>query len=242
MTRLSGVRRLWCGLAAAALAALLLAVGCRAAAPKGAPTPFAQVSGAPIQLPPPQTEGGVSVEEALRQRRSVRSYSDAPLTLAEAGQLLWAAQGITGAQGFRTAPSAGALYPLEVYLLAEHVQGLGPGAYRYRPESHDLLPIADGRKGSQLQAAALGQAAVGDAPAVLVLTAVYARTMGKYGERGIRYVHMEAGHAAQNIYLQAEALGLGTVTIGAFHDDQVKDVLGLPDNEEPLYLMPVGKW
>jgi SagB-type dehydrogenase family enzyme len=197
--------------------------------------------GAEITLPSPRTEGSASLEEALLKRRSVRSYREGPLTLAEAGQLLWAGQGITGAGGLRTAPSAGALYPLEILLVAGDVTGITPGVYRYHPTGHTLTRIRDGDLRRDLSAAALGQEAVERAPAVLAITAVYGRTTGKYGERGIRYVHMEAGHSAENVCLQAVSLELGTVTIGAFDDGRVGGVLGLEPGEVPLYLMPVGR-
>lgn len=195
-----------------------------------------------IPLPPPRLESEVSVEEALLKRRSCRSFAPFPLSLQEVGQLLWAAQGITDkTSGFRTAPSAGALYPLELYLVAGQVEGLSPGVYRYLPGEHALCEVLSGDRREELFRVALFQQWIREAPVVLVLTAVYERTTRKYGERGIRYVHMEAGHAAQNVYLQAEALGLGAVVVGAFEDSSVQRILELPANEHPLYLMPVGK-
>jgi SagB-type dehydrogenase family enzyme len=194
-----------------------------------------------VSLPEPRLESGMSVEEALQDRRSIRSYADDPLTLAEAGQLLWAAQGVTDALGHRTAPSAGALYPLEVYLVAGAITGLEQGVYRYEPESHRLVLTASGDFRGVLQEAALDQDAVGDAPADIVIAAVPERTSSKYGDRAMRYVYLEGGGAAQNIYLQAEALDLGTVTIGAFDDAAVQRVLALPANTTPLSIMPVGR-
>lgn len=195
-----------------------------------------------ISLPPPRLKSDISVEEALLHRRSHRSFASSPLSLQEVAQLLWAAQGVTDkAFGFRTAPSAGALYPLEVYFVAGQVEGLPPGVYRYLPEEHVLCEVLQGDRREELFRVALLQRWVKEAPGVLVFTAIYERTTRKYGERGIRYVHMEAGHAAQNVYLQAEALGLGTVVVGAFEDGGVQRVLGLPVNEQPLYLMPVGR-
>lgn len=195
-----------------------------------------------IQLPPPRFESEISIEEALLKRRSVREYKDEPLTLVEVSQLLWAAQGITDQEeGKRTTPSAGALYPLEVYLVAGKVDGLASGVYRYQPLEHGLIKIKEGDRREELAKVALGQEAIKEASIVLVLAAVYERTTVKYGERGIKYVHLEAGHAAQNIYLQAVSLNLGTVTIGAFSDQEVKELLDLPKEEQPLYLMPVGK-
>jgi len=194
-----------------------------------------------IMLPEPRYESGVSIEETLRKRRSVREYADEALTLPEVAQLLWAAQGITSPGGKRTVPSAGALYPLEVYVVIGKVAGVTPGVYSYRPQSHKLAKVRDGEQRAALCQAALAQESVEQAAIDIVITAVYERTTITYGDRGLRYVHMEAGHAAQNVYLQAEALGLGTVVIGAFLDEPVKRVLGLPEDEEPLYIIPVGR-
>lgn len=212
----------------------------------GSPLPDSSVNHSPsvsqnIHLPAPDLEGDTSLEETLHRRRSIREYSADPLNLSEISQLLWAAQGITDPTGKRTAPSAGALYPLEIYLVAGNVDGLAPGVYRYIPADHSLTSFLKHDPRNKLHSAALSQDAVKDAPAVLVIAAVYERTAGKYGGRGDRYVHMEAGAAAQNIYLQAESLNLGTVFIGAFHDDQVKKALQLQGQEQPLGLLPVGK-
>jgi SagB-type dehydrogenase family enzyme len=193
-----------------------------------------------IQLPQPKYAGGLSVEEALRERRSKRSYQDEPLLLSQLSQLLWAAQGINNEAGYRTAPSAGALYPLEIYVAAGSVQTLSQGLYKYLPEKHSLQKIKDGDLRSGLAGAALRQGSVAHGAVDIVISAVYERTTGKYGERGIRYVHMEAGHVAQNIYLQAVSLNLGTVTIGAFDDEAVRKLLQMPEGEVPLYVMPVG--
>jgi SagB-type dehydrogenase family enzyme len=171
----------------------------------------------------------------------VRTYSDDPLTLSEAGQLLWAAQGITDPNGLRTAPSAGALYPLELYLVVKSVDGLSPGIYHYLPTDHQLRLLSEGEVSDQLSSAALRQSAVKNAPAVIVFSAVPERTTARYGERGMQYVFMEAGHAAQNVCLQAVALDLCTVTIGAFDEDEVRKTLNLPEREIPLYLLPVGR-
>jgi SagB-type dehydrogenase family enzyme len=194
-----------------------------------------------IRLPEPKHDSKTSVEKALLERRSVRDYKDVPLTLAEVGQLLWAAQGITDRRGFRTAPSAGALYPLELYVVAGNVNNLPDGIYKYRPYGHELMRVVEGDKRIELCNAALGQSPVRDAAAVIVFSAVYERTTGKYGKRGIQYVYMEVGHAAQNICLQTASLNLGTVTIGAFYDDTVKRILNMPEKEEPLYIMAVGR-
>jgi SagB-type dehydrogenase family enzyme len=202
---------------------------------------FSEESKDVIKLPDPKYSSSTSVEKALRERRSVREYKNLPLMLSEVSQLLWAAQGITHPQGFRTAPSAGALYPLEVYLVAGNVNNLPAGVYKYRPRVHELMRIAKGDKRSELSASALGQPWVADGAAVIILSAVYERTTRKYGERGVRYVHIEAGHAAQNVYLQLVSLNLGTVVVGAFDDRQVKKIIPLAPQEEPLIIMPVGR-
>lgn len=191
-----------------------------------------------VRLPAPVT--AAPLDTLLRQRRSVRAFSDAALDLQGIGRLLWAAQGITHPEGLRTAPSAGALYPLELYLVAGDVQGLDAGVYHYRPAGHELIRLWPGDPRAALARAALGQDWVGTAPAVAVFAAAYARTTRKYGERGVRYVHVEAGHAAQNLFLQAGALGLATVVVGAFDDAAVSRVLRLPGDVRPLLLMPVG--
>lgn len=194
-----------------------------------------------IKLPEPNYSGEITLEEALLNRRSIRSYQDKPLSLEQVSQLLWAAQGITDySRGFRTAPSAGATYPLEVYFLSGKVTGLSAGLYHYIPERHELILILEGDKRQGLFQASLRQTSIIEAAGVLIFTAIYERTTARYGERGIRYVHMEAGHAAQNVYLQAVSIGLGTVTIGAFEEGRVKKVLNLEERENPLYLMPVG--
>jgi SagB-type dehydrogenase family enzyme len=194
-----------------------------------------------VKLPEPVQNSNTSIEEALLKRRSIRSYQDSPLTLAEVSQLLWAAQGITNPRGFRTAPSAGALYPLEIYVVAGNVDDLPDGVYKYRPSKHTLVSVAEGDKRVELCNAALGQTSIRNAAAVIVFSAVHERTTMKYGDRGIQYVHMETGHAAQNIFLQAVSLNLGTVVIGAFNDDAVKGVFKMSEREQPLYIMPVGR-
>ncbi len=195
-----------------------------------------------VDLPEFNTEGETSLEQALSKRKSTRSYADKPLKMEEAAQLLWAAQGVNRPrQGFRTAPSAGALFPLEVFLVAGNVEELDPGVYRYLPKEHKLKKEKAGNVQGDLHRSALGQSSVRDAPAVLVIAGIYERTTGRYGDRGRQYVHMEVGHAGQNIHLQAETLGLGTVVIGAFDDSGVQAALGLQDNETPMYLMPVGR-
>jgi SagB-type dehydrogenase family enzyme len=204
-------------------------------APKATTTSPSIAEGAITLLPPPSLDGETSLEESLARRRSVRDFDDTPLTAAELGQLLWAAQGLTNERGLRTAPSAGALYPLELYLVTAE------GVFHYEPHGHQLSAVRSDDRRAALYEAALSQEAVLRAPAVFVVTAVYARTEQKYGaERSPRYVHLEAGHAAQNLLLEAVALGLGAVPIGAFHDEQVQEALGLPPDHEPLYLIPAG--
>ncbi|AAL64120.1 SagB/ThcOx family dehydrogenase [Pyrobaculum aerophilum] len=202
-----------------------------------------------VLLPYPRLRGVVSVEEALANRRSVREFREEPLTLEELGQILWAAYGISETRyGLRTAPSAGAQYPLEVYVVVgEHGVKTGdgylkPGVYHYDPHSHTLTLKKTGDFREALYQAALEQIWVLKAPVSLIFTAVYSRTVRVYGERGrVRYVPMDLGHAGQNVYLQATALGLGTVAVGAFYDDQVAEILDLPDGETPLYIMPIGR-
>ncbi len=195
---------------------------------------FSDVTGKVIQLPVPVLKGGVSVEEALAKRESIRHFTPEPLTPSELSQLLWAAQGITRNWGGRTAPSAGALFPLELYLV------LKEGFFHYIPRSHQLIRISDQNFIEDLTSAALGQQCVRESPAIVVITAVNERIERKYGERGERYAKMEAGHAGQNILLQAVSLGLGAVPVGAFYDDRVRKVLNLPADQEPLYLIPLG--
>jgi len=195
-----------------------------------------------IKLPKPRYESDVSVEEAILNRRSVRSYTDKPLSLEDISQLLWAAQGITDKEKkFRAAPSAGALYPLEIYLVAGNVTSLDDGVYRYDPFNHKILKHKEGDYRKDLSLSALGQSCVKNGAIDIVIAAVYERITGKYGERGIKYTYMEAGHVAQNVYLQAETLVLGTVVVGAFMNDKVKEVIGMKEEETPLYILPVGR-
>ena len=194
-----------------------------------------------LKLPEPRTDSDISLERTLLNRRSVREYADTPLTIEEVSQLLWAAQGVTSESGKRTAASAGSRYPLEVYLIAGNVSELAPGVYKYRPNEHDLVRTKEGDIKDGLVSACREQNCVRRGTAYIAITAVYARTMQRYGERGIRYVYMDVGHAAQNLYLQATALGLGMVVAGAFEDEQLAEVLGLPEDEKPLYVIPVGR-
>jgi SagB-type dehydrogenase family enzyme len=217
------------------LAGLMLVL--HATAPVQAQKPL---RGSTITLPAPRATGEVSVEQALKSRRSLRSFAASPLTLAQASQLLWAAQGVSDERGRRTAPSAGALYPLELYLVAGNVTGLPSGVYRYRPAEHDLVPVVTGDRRAGV-AAACRQTWVAEAPALVTFTAVYARTEKKYGDRSARYVPIEVGAAAENLALQAVALGLGTTFVGAYDDAALAAALGAARDEQPLALLPVGK-
>lgn len=185
-------------------------------------------------LPAPATDGETSLEAALARRRSARQFTGRDLTSAEIGQLLWAAQGITSEGGYRTTPSAGALFPLEVHVATK------AGLFHYVPRGHRLQVVKGEDLRARLSEAALSQSSVREAPAVFVISGVVARSRGKYRERATRYVHMEAGHAAQNLLLQATVLGLAGVPVGAFSDARVRDVLGLRADSTPLYLLPVG--
>jgi len=200
-----------------------------------------ETTGEIMKLPEPRYEGGCSVEDALVRRRSIHEFLNRSLSLEEVSQLLWSAQGITDPEGLRTAPSAGALYPLELYLVAGDVETLPSAIYRYKPDSHSLSRIVEGDWRSKLASASLGQDCVRGGAAVIAIAAVYERVTGKYMERGRRYVDMEIGHAGQNVSLQAISLGLGTVMVGAFDDRKVKRLLHMPDDEQPLYLIPVGR-
>jgi SagB-type dehydrogenase family enzyme len=197
-----------------------------------------------IWLPVPFGKGTVSLEEAIGKRESVRDFEDEPLALEEVSQLLWACagrrpDGVPGAG--RVYPSAGGLYPLEAYLAAGRVGKLAPGVYRYRWKEHALDLFKEGDVRRELAQGAVGQGFIKEAPASVIIAAVYERAERAFGDRGrIRYIHMDAGHSSENVYLQATALGLGTVAVGAFIDEKVKKALGL-DGEEPLYIMPVGR-
>lgn len=201
-----------------------------------------------IKLPAPRLIGKTSLEEIMQKRRSVRSYRNEPMRLEDVSQLLWSAYGVTEPRdkpphirgGLKTAPSAGARYPLEVYLIAGNVQGLAQGFYRYLPESHSLVLVATGDLRVKACEAARNQKMVEEAPVSLVYTADFERTTSRYGERGKNYVYVDLGHSAQNVYLQAEALGMHSCAIGAFDDKDLHAVLSLPANESVIYMMPVG--
>ena len=196
-----------------------------------------------IQLPAPNYESNTSVEEALLNRRSVREYNKEALSISEVSQILWAAQGITDKEnGLRTAPSAGALYPLEIYLVAANIKDLPAGIYKYYYENHTLKKLLEGDKRTDISNASLKQESLESSSAIVAITAIYERTSVKYRNRTERYVDMEVGHVGQNIYLQAVSLGLGTVMVGAFNDEALKKVLALPEDENPLALYPLGKF
>ena len=188
-----------------------------------------------IKLPSPSKRGAMSLEEVISKRRSKRSYMDKSLSRQQISQVLWAGQGITDTKNkFRSAPSAGGLYPLEIYMVSKEA------LYHYLPDSHTLEKLSGEDLRNNLSEAAMGQSSIKEAPASIVITAVYERTTVKYQERGVMYVHIEAGHAAENIQLQAVALGLGSVPVGAFSEEQVSNVLSLPEGCKPLYIIPVG--
>jgi SagB-type dehydrogenase family enzyme len=210
----------------------------------GATPGWGQVEGkGVIRLPKPVYDGKVSVERAIKQRRTIRGFVPKPLSLAQLSQLLWSAQGITDeSYGFRAAPSAGALYPLDVYCVVgdRGVTGLQSGVYGYDPASHSLRLIRAGDSRHDVATASLAQMWMAQAPVIFVITSEYERTTRKYRERGIRYAHIEVGHVGQNIFLQAGALGLGAGIVGAFDDDEVAKAIGAPELHNPLIVMPVG--
>ncbi|MFZ5586364.1 MAG: SagB family peptide dehydrogenase [Thermodesulfobacteriota bacterium] len=197
-------------------------------------------------LPPPSQKGAVSVEEALASRRTWRSFADQALSRQQLSQLLWAAYGVTARRHgleLKTAPSAGALYPLDVYAVvgADRVENLAAGCYHYRPGEHGLAQTRPGDLRRDLAQASHGQAWMAKAPVIIVITGEYQRCTGKYGQRGVVYTHIEAGHAGQNVFLQAEALGLRAGIVGAFDNRRLAGALGLPAAHEPLLAMPVGR-
>ncbi len=194
----------------------------------------------PVNLPDPRFESEVSIEETLYKRASLRQYADEALTLEEISQVLWAAQG-ENQKGTRTAPSAGALYPIEVYVLVGEVKSLSPGLYHYGQNSHALTLLVEGDLRAALTERSLSQESINQAPAVIVFSGVVERTADKYRDRGERYMWMEVGHITQNILLQAQALNIGGVSIGAFDDEEVHELLMMEENEQPLYVIPLGK-
>jgi SagB-type dehydrogenase family enzyme len=195
----------------------------------------------PIALPPPDLLGKRTFESVLEGRRTVREFHSGPLAIEEIAQILWAAQGETDEEGGRTAPSAGGTFPIVIYLVAGEVESLPAGVYLYVPATHALAALRTEDLREELAAASLNQDWVAEAPASVILCANYDRSTNRYGERGTHYVEMEAGHVAQNVHLQAVAIGLGSAPVGAFLDRAVQELLALPEEEEPLYIIPFGK-
>ena len=205
-----------------------------------------------IKLPPPQLNGKLSLEKTIAKRRSARRCRAEPLALSQLSQILWSAQGTTGGRMFRAAPSAGATYPLEIFvfvgkqgvIVSEAKQApeeLQAGIYHYEIGSHSLGLHKSGELRPDLARAALDEEFIMQAPVDIIICALYYRTSHRYGRRGERYVHMEVGHVGENIHLQAVALGLATVEVGAFHDEEVREILGVEEQLKPLYIMPLGK-
>lgn len=196
-----------------------------------------------MKLPEPRFNGQMSVEKAIMERRTERSFSSKTLTLEQLSQILWAAQGITEKGGFkRAAPSAGALYPMDVFVVVGKgsIDGMGQGIYHYEPRTHSLSLIAEGDHRDELARSSLSQFWMAKAPVNVVICAEYRRITGKYGERGERYAVIESGHIAQNIFLQCQAVGLHAGLVGAFTDAEVRRVLSIEPGLEPLLIMPVG--
>ncbi len=206
-----------------------------------------------IQLPEPILSGSCSIEGALARRRSVRDFKNEATSLAALSHLAWAAQGVTRKEdappgwrwgtwegGKRTAPSAGAMYPLALYIVAGNVDGLRSGVYKYLAPTHELLAISDGDKRARMSTRGPGQKWIEDASILFVLSGNLGRLEPRFGDRSARYLHFEAGHVVENICLEAVALGLGSTVVGSFVDDAVKGVVGMPEEESPLVIVPVG--
>jgi SagB-type dehydrogenase family enzyme len=196
-----------------------------------------------IRLSKPIYDGTVSVERAIKERRTIRDFRSKPLTMTQLSQLFWSAQGITDEiMGFRAAPSAGALYPLDVYAVVGDggAEGLQSGVYHYQPASHSIHLVGKGDRRKDVAGAALWQMWMAKAPIIFVITSEYERITSKYGKRGIRYAQIEVGHVGQNIFLQSKSLGLGAGIVGAFHDDAVTEAIGVPKAHNPLIMIPVG--
>ena len=214
----------------------------------------APIANAAVNLPSPQLDGRSSVENVLANRRSIRDFRNEPMSLATLSQLLWAAQGVTRiedappgwswgpwAGGKRTAPSAGAMYPIELYAVAGNIDGLQPGIYKYKPSTHELLTICAGDKRNQMSTRGPGQKWLEGAPCIFVVAGIYARLEPRFADRSARYLHFEVGHVVENICLQAVALGLGSTVVGSFKDDLLKEAVGMPADESPFAVVPVGK-
>lgn len=224
-------RELLSGLAAAALVS-----GCASQEPSGLlrlKTPEARY-GSPVPLPSPAAYGAISLEQAIWKRRSMRAFRPDPLPTGTIGQLLWAGQGITSPDGKRAAPSAGATYPLELYAVTP------AQVMHYLPDGHrvETRDVSDLRP--ELKAAAVGQSSVGAAPVVIVVAAVPSRSTSRYGSQAEPFIQMEVGHAAENILLQAAALGLAAVPVGSLNSSGAAAALALPADQTVLYLIPVG--
>ena len=227
-------------LGAITTATALLLAACGKSAPDAGKNAMIHVPPSTYILPAPKPDGKTSVERALKTRRTQRKFQTKALTPGQLSQLLWSAYGITASPRFRTAPSAGGTYPLEIYVAVGNIKGIEPGLYKYTPREHEITRTINTDIRPEITQAALNQDMINTAPATLIFTAVFDRTTPRYGERGVRYVWMEAGHSSQNVYLQATALNLGTCAIGAFEDKKLAEVLHLPPKEVPLYIMPVG--
>jgi SagB-type dehydrogenase family enzyme len=197
-----------------------------------------------FSIRPLDQKGGKSLWEAISQRRSIREFSARSIAFSELSQLVWATQGITlKAWGFdfRASPSAGALYPIETYLVANRVEEIPPGLYHYHVREVQLILLKEGHFGPDLCRSGLGQEMLEEAACVFVWTAVVARSKWKYRERAYRYIYMDAGHIGQALYLAATALDLGCCTVGAFYDEEVDRVIGADGkNEFSVYLGAVG--
>lgn len=226
------------------ITALILMMGISPECPADNPE-----NGKVYTLPAPSLKGTMSVEEALQQRRSRRQFMDRELSMEQLSQILWSAYGITAKRdgtpalkgGLRTAPSAGALYPLEIYVLVGNVKGIEPGLYKYNSKDHSICCTISGDLRNEAGSAAYNQKMIKEAPAILIYSDAYDKSSKKYGARGKeRYVFMDLGHSAENVYLQAEALHLGTCAVGAFSDEALKKLFQLPADEEPIYMMPFG--
>jgi SagB-type dehydrogenase family enzyme len=203
-------------------------------------TPMIKAQDGRIKLPSPDIQDSLTVSQAIEKRRTIRSFTDEKVTLAQISQLLWAAQGITSPQGLRAAPSAGALYPLELYINVKKSDSLREGIYKFNPISQSLFRVIDKDLSKEIAEASLHQKWMAEAPVMFVFTAIYERTTGKYGDRGVRYAMIEAGSSSENLFLQAQSIGLDCGIVGAFHDSEIKQLLDLEKRSNPLLIMPVG--